>query len=123
MSHERKQLGSQAEQVAERYLHKMGYRILERNLRSTRGELDLIALHRETLVFCEVKSRRGVGELDPGDSIHGRKQQRLVRLAADYLQRHPAYAEYPCRFDAVLVWKSGLFWRVEQIEDAFRPGW
>lgn len=123
MSDPRKRLGNQGERVAERYLHKMGYRILERNLRSARGEIDLIALHGETLVFCEVKSRQGVGELYPGDSIHAHKQQRIIHLAADYLQRHPAYADYPCRFDAVLVWKAGLFWRVERIEDAYRPGW
>ena len=109
--------------MAERYLHGQGYRILERNVRSLQGEMDLVALHGETLVFCEVKSRRGGRDLHPGESIHARKQARLVRLATRYLQRNPAYADSHCRFDAVLVWKTGPLWQVEVIADAFRPGW
>lgn len=123
MSDARKVLGAQAEQVAERYLQKRGYRILGRNLRVGRGELDLVAEHEGDLVFCEVKSRRGGGELDPVASLHGHKQAQLARLAAGYLQQHPEYTESPCRFDAVLVWKIGPFWRVRLITDAFRPGW
>lgn len=123
MKDTRKAFGTQAEQVAERYLQGRGYRILERNVRSWRGEIDLVALHGETLVFCEVKSRRGGQDINPGDSIHARKQGRLVRLATGYLQRHPYYADSQCRFDAVLVWKTGPFWRVEVMADAFRPGW
>ena len=123
MNDGRKALGSQGEQIAERYLLKNGYRILERNVRSARGELDLVALHGETVVFCEVKSRQGDGDLNPAASIHSRKQSRLIRLAAAYLQRHPEYAESLCRFDAVLVWKNGPLWQVEIIADAFRPGW
>lgn len=119
----RKILGSQAEQVAERYLQRKGYRILERNVRSARGEIDLVALHGKTLVFCEVKSRRGGQELQPGESIHARKQMRLMRLATEYVQQNPCYVDVSCRFDAVLVWKTGPFWRVEVITDAFCPGW
>ncbi len=123
MNDGRKVLGTQAEKVAEQYLQGIGYRILERNVRSVRGELDLVAMHGETLVFCEVKSRQGTEGLHPGESIHVRKQSRLIRLAAGYLQRHPGYADLPCRFDAVLIWKTGPSWRVEVIADAFRPGW
>ena len=123
MSDARQVLGAQAEQIAEQYLQKAGYRILERNVRSRRGEMDLVAWHGETLVFCEVKARRGVGAWHPGESIHARKQSRLIRLAAGYLQRHARFADAICRFDAVLVWQTGLSWRVEIIADAFRPGW
>ncbi|MBF0161265.1 MAG: YraN family protein [Magnetococcales bacterium] len=123
MNDNRKALGSQAEQVAEQYLLRQGYRILERNVRLPQGELDLVALHGETLVFCEVKARQGSGALDPALSIHTRKQERLIRLATAYLQRHPGYANHLCRFDAVLVWKSGLLWQIKIIADAFRPGW
>ena len=123
MTDTRKKFGLQAERVAERYLQERGYRILERNVRSVFGELDLVALDGQTLVFCEVKSHRGRQDFHPGESIHVRKQKRLVRLASRYLQRYPAYADGNCRFDAVLVWKTGPFWRVELIADAFQPGW
>ncbi|MBF0184211.1 MAG: YraN family protein [Magnetococcales bacterium] len=116
-------LGVESEQVAEQYLHKNGYRILERNVRLRYGELDLVALQGETLVFCEVKARRGEAGINPAENIHRRKQDQLVRLAHGYLQHHPEHAGRECRFDAVLVWKKGLFWRVEVIADAFRPGW
>jgi putative endonuclease len=116
-------LGVESEQVAEQYLHKNGYRILERNVRSRQGELDLVALQGEVLVFCEVKARRGVFGMDPAENIHARKQDQLVRLAAGYLQRHPEHAGRECRFDAVLVWKRGVLWQIEVIADAFQPGW
>ncbi|MBF0096232.1 MAG: YraN family protein [Magnetococcales bacterium] len=123
MRDERQLLGLESEQVAERYLHKNGYRILERNVRSRQGELDMVALQGEVLVFCEVKSRRGAFGPDPAENLHARKQARLVRLAAAYLQRHPEHAGRECRFDAVLLWKKGIFWQVAVIADAFRPGW
>ncbi|WP_193771062.1 YraN family protein [Candidatus Magnetaquicoccus inordinatus] len=123
MAEARRLLGSEAEQVAERYLHKHGYCILERNVRFRQGELDLVALHGETLVFCEVKASHGTSMLDPADNLHRRKQDRLVRLAAGYLQKHPEHAGRECRFDAVLVWKRGLWWSIEVVADAFRPGW
>lgn len=124
MNTSRKAFGQQAEQVAERYLQReRGYRILERNVRSSLGEIDLVALHHETLVFCEVKARQGDMTINPGESIHASKQAKLVRLAHGYLQRHPRFSDHLCRFDAVLVWKTGSVWRVEVIADAFRPGW
>ena len=119
----RKIFGLRGEQVAERYLQRKGYCILARNVRFARGEIDLVALQGETLVFCEVKSRRGGRELQPGESIDTRKQMRLIRLATEYVQQNPRYADISCRFDAVLVWKTGPFWQVDLITDAFSPGW
>lgn len=123
MTDPRKIFGEKAERVAECHLKKKGYRILERNVRSLLGEMDLVALDGETLVFCEVKACRSKQGFDPGASIHARKQARLARLAAQYLQQHTGYADWSCRFDAVLVWKTGPLWRVEIIADAFCPGW
>jgi putative endonuclease len=53
----RKRLGDSGEEIAARFLEKRGYRVLERNYRSPVGELDIIALHRGTVVFVEVKAR------------------------------------------------------------------
>lgn len=123
MTDTRKKFGDQAEQVAERYIRKLGYCILGRNVRFTSGEIDLIALHEEILVFCEVKARRGGQDLNPGESIHARKQLRLARLASEYLIKNPDHEDRYCRFDAILVRKTGPLWHVEVIADAFRPGW
>ncbi|MBF0340674.1 MAG: YraN family protein [Magnetococcales bacterium] len=115
--------GQLAESVAARDLTNLGYRMLERNVRLGRGELDLVAMAGEVLVFCEIKARRSPATGEPGESIDSRKQARLILLAEEYLRRHPELTPYPCRFDAVLVWREGGFWYTEVIADAFRPGW
>ncbi|MEO5334801.1 MAG: YraN family protein [Magnetococcus sp. YQC-5] len=115
--------GLLAEKVAVGHLHGLGYRILARNVRFRGGELDLVAKQGDVLVFCEVKARRSQASGEPGEAIHAHKQSRLARLAEDYIQSHPDLACLECRFDVVLVWRTGWRWRVEVITDAFRPGW
>lgn len=119
----RKAFGFLAEREAARCLEALGYRILESNVRTRSGELDLVARQGGVLVFCEVKARRGDAAGEPGEAIDRRKQSRMVRLAAEYLRSHPDLADLECRFDAVLLWWAGWRWRSEVIADAFRPGW
>jgi putative endonuclease len=119
----RKLLGNQGEQKACDYLKQCGYLIIDRNVRSRFGEIDLIAMDGETLVFCEVRSRGGQALAQAAESIGVAKQRRLNRLAQAYLQKRPEFCDHECRFDAVLVQKSGGVWSVNLITDAFRPGW
>jgi putative endonuclease len=119
----RKLLGQQGERMAERHLEKKGYRIIDRNIRSRFGEMDLIAIDGETLVFCEVRSRGGRCLTQAAESIGANKQRRLIRLAEAYLQERPELADHACRFDAVLLQKDGEQWSIAVIQDAFRPGW
>jgi putative endonuclease len=115
-----REIGQTGEWEAERFLRGKGYRILERNLRSRTGELDLVADDRGVLVFVEVKAR---GSVAFGGAIHAvdeRKQLRVVRQAARYLSscREP---NRPCRFDVILVESSGSAGLVlEHIPDAFQ---
>ncbi|MBF0193319.1 MAG: YraN family protein [Magnetococcales bacterium] len=119
----RKLLGNQGEQKACDYLQQKGYFIIDRNVRSRFGEMDLVAMDGETLVFCEVRSRGGQAIDEAAQSIGAAKQQRLVRLAQAYLQKRPELGDYECRFDAILVQKVGSVWSINLITDAFRPGW
>ncbi|MBF0294212.1 MAG: YraN family protein [Magnetococcales bacterium] len=112
-----------AERLAARRLRGMGYRILASNVRLRGGELDLVAKQGEILVFCEIKARRVTGSGEPGEAVDARKRHRLARLAMEYLGSRPDLAHLECRFDVVLLWRAGLWWRVEVIADAFRPGW
>ncbi|MBF0152967.1 MAG: YraN family protein [Magnetococcales bacterium] len=116
---DRKVLGRFAEELAAGHLSRTGYRILERNVRFRRGELDIIALHGEDLVFCEVKARRSDQYGSPAEAIDLRKQRRLLLLGTLYLQAHPEYANRCCRFDAALVFPQGSGWCVEVIQNAF----
>ena len=94
--------GIRAEEWAARLLERQGYRILERRYRTRIGEIDLVALHGETLVFVEVKARGSGGCGLPAESVDARKRARLARVAALYLAREGA-GEVPCRFDVVEV--------------------
>ncbi len=95
MTKRRQDLGREGEQRAARYLEERGYRIVARNVRADRVELDLVARQGPRLVFVEVKTRRSGGEAGaPGhavaaEAVDARKQARLRRGARAWLDAHP----------------------------------
>lgn len=94
-------VGAQAENLAAGYLVSLGYRILARNARLPGGEIDIVALDGQTLVFVEVKRRlRGTFGSALG-AVHARKRTRLRALAADFAQVVAPRSRY--RFDIVAV--------------------
>ena len=115
----RRLFGQEGEAEAERYLRRKGYRIVARNVRSSLGELDLVAEDGQTLVFIEVKARRSVEFGGAIHAVHRRKQQKLARLASQFLaQRH--WMERSCRFDVLLLQATDTAeLRVEHIQNAF----
>jgi len=114
--------GQSAEVLAEQFLRKKGYRILERNVRLPGGELDIIVRHGDILVFVEVKARRTDKYGGAPYAIHRRKEQRLIQLAAQYMAhyKHDRSDHEPCRFDVILCQKNsnGLI-EIQHIENAF----
>ena len=104
------ELGRAGEQVAVEYLERAGLRILDRNWRSTIGELDIVAAERRVLVVCEVKTRSGTGFGTPLEAITRHKQARLRRLAAQWLVAHGVLFD-EVRIDAIGVLRdsSGEF--------------
>lgn len=109
--------GTAAEERALVHLRRKGrHRCLERNFRTGGGEVDLVTLEGETLVFVEVRARSNPGYGRPEETVGPRKRQRLVRAARAYLARNPAQAHRHCRFDVVAIDSNGLRW----IPDAFR---
>lgn len=93
--------GRRAEQWAAQYLQRQGLKPVAQNYRSRYGEIDLVMQDGATLVFVEVRLRGNAGFGGAAASLDGRKQQRIVRTAQQYLAglaRTP-----PCRFDAVLM--------------------
>lgn len=97
--------GKLAEFLARLWLHCHGYRILAANYRTGRGthagEIDIVALRRNTIIFVEVKKRSGLDKA--AYAIRPAQQQRIIRGAEAFLQKHPAYQNCDVRFDAVLV--------------------
>lgn len=103
----RQQSGRRGEREAERFLVDRGYRILERNWRSAHGEIDLIAGDGETIVFVEVKLRRGTAFGAPEEAVTPAKQRHLVDSAQDYLEQKGM---------------EGADWRIDVVAIELRPG-
>jgi putative endonuclease len=111
-------LGKEGELVAERFLKKKGYKLVERNYRCAAGEIDLIVLDRRVIVFVEVKTRTGHGFGTPLEAVEFRKQRKMIR-AAQYFLSAKGLHQREARFDVV-----GISWPqrepvVEHIENAF----
>lgn len=125
MTEQRQRLGQRAEDLVAARLVAAGCEIVERNARTRYGELDIVALDGQTLVFVEVKAGREGSKFGPERpilSIDFRKQQRIRRLATAWMTERrdlPRYKEI--RFDAVGVTfdRAGGAADYEHIEAAF----
>jgi len=101
-------LGEWGENVACVFLELCGYRCVDRRYRRPGGEIDLVMRHGRTLVFVEVKTRRG-DSLAPAEAWLGAGQRRrLRRMALQWLTEHEGQAPGDLRFDVVAVEVSGL---------------
>lgn len=111
------------EAIAEQFCVLRGYEILARNAREGRGELDLVALDRDTIVFVEVKFR---AERDPGGplaAVTAKKREDVARAATRWLTTRGA-TDRPVRFDVIgITWASdGTELRVQHVPNAFSGG-
>jgi putative endonuclease len=111
-------LGQEGERVAEGYLKKKGFKVVERNYRCRLGEVDLIALDKRVVVFVEVKTRTGDGFGSPLEAVESHKQRKMMR-AAQYFIMEKKLHERDARFDVVGVSWPGREPVVEHIENAF----
>lgn len=122
----RRRLGSVGEKLAREHLARAGYQVVERNYRTRRGEIDIVARGRGALVFCEVKTRIAGGRSGPAgplDAIGPAKQRRLRLLAREWLAERAADRprEADLRFDAIGVTldAAGALVALEHVEGAF----
>ncbi|MEW6718724.1 MAG: YraN family protein [Chloroflexota bacterium] len=92
MSAQKHTLGRWGESLAVEYLTEHGYKVIERNVYTPYGELDIVALQDEDVVFVEVKTRRTLSFGMPEESITLRKQEHLIEAAQAYLQEHPEFS-------------------------------
>jgi len=86
MAERDKRLGERGEDAAAAYLERSGVTIVERNWRCSQGEVDIVGLEGQTVVLCEVKTRRTRAKGDPEEAITPAKRRRYSRLAQAYLQ-------------------------------------
>ena len=122
----RDQLGRRGEALAEAFLKRKGYEIVERNWKGKAGEIDIIAKDKKTIVFAEVKTRATEKFGAPVEAVDKTKQEHITRVASEYLQKDKAKKTPPVRFDviSVRIISGTLFGRlrgpeIEHIEGAF----
>lgn len=113
-----KEIGDLGEQLAEQFLKKQKYRIIGRNIRSPFGEIDIIAEHRKTIVFIEVKTRRNAEFGFPEESVTENKRKKLGKLASWYLTTHRKF-KTACRFDVLAIELTGAKPEFRLIQNAF----
>ncbi len=94
--------GIKGEDVATSFLRKKGYKIIERNFRARCGEIDIIALDKDTLVFIEVKARSSREFGYPLESITKWKMKSLIQTAQFYKLKNPCLPD-SMRMDAVAI--------------------
>ena len=115
----RKDTGILGEKLAKDFLKKRGYRIWETNYRCPEGEIDIIAKHRDYLVFIEVRTKKSLEFGSPEESITRAKKERMKATASHYRQTHN---NLPLlwRIDVVVVElnRNGKLSRIELIENA-----
>ncbi|MFM8251185.1 MAG: YraN family protein [Planctomycetota bacterium] len=115
-------MGERGERLAQRYLQRLGYQVVDRRVRGPLGELDIVAVQDRTIVFVEVKTRRSHAKGSPLEAVGETKQRRIARLALSWLKRHHLLHQ-PARFDVV-----GITWphdddrpRIRHVRNAFSP--
>ncbi len=117
----RKSLGRLGEQLAADHFERLGWRIVARNYQTRLGELDLVAVDGDTLVFAEVKTCR-LGRGQPWDNLHERKQAQVRRIAGLWFNERRGRPRFErVRFDAIGVLvddRDGLV-RLDHLEGAF----
>ena len=110
-------IGEQGEVIARRYLEQQGLRHLDSNIASDLGEIDVLMMHGETLVFVEVKMRKTTSFGGALAAMTPSKLKRLRQAIALYLQQNPQHAQCDCRIDAVLIQGVGAQREIQWLQN------
>jgi putative endonuclease len=118
-SQNRRRIGKAYEDMAAAYFEAAGCSILARNYHARYGEVDLVVLDGETLVFAEVRMRGSADPVSPLETITAEKRRRMVLAAKAYLAEHDI-SDRDCRFDVIgIVHPRGQKAELEHLKNAF----
>jgi putative endonuclease len=116
---EHNKLGKRGEETAAVYLAGLGYKIIERNWRHQKDEIDIIARDGDFLVIVEVKTRSTDVFGNPEDAVTTKKQKFLIRATEEYIFKNDISLE--TRYDIISVIKQGNKETIRHIKEAFYP--
>ena len=100
--------GRAGENAAALYFEEKGIRILGRNFRSRSGEIDIIALDRDTIIFTEVKTWSAYGIEALEQSLDAKKQRKIIETSKYFLSLHREYKYMAIRFDVIFISPEGI---------------
>jgi putative endonuclease len=120
LSDYRKQVGNKGESLAEDYIKRKGYKIIQRNYRCRLGEIDIIAKDDDTIVFIEVRTKQNENFGSPQDSVTSTKINKISKTALRFIQEKNL-SGYSYRFDFIAITFSQGKPNIEHIENAFMP--
>ena len=115
-----RQRGDTAELFAENHLKQQGLKLVERNFNSRYGEIDLIMLDKQSLVFVEVRFRADSSFGSGAETVNFHKQHKIIKTAQIYLQSHKKMQNRDCRFDVVSVTLQANVPTIEWYKSAFQ---
>ena len=116
---DRKEIGALGEKLAGDFLKKRGYHIIENNYRCPRGEIDIIARHKDCLVFIEVRTKTNLSFGTPEESVSNAKKAKMRLTAAFYLHSQEKLPKsWRIDFVAVEINNNGKARRIEIFENA-----
>ena len=118
MSTAKQAFGVMGERIAERWLRRHGWRVVNRRFRNGRRDIDLVVERDGTVAFVEVKARKGADFGGPVAAVNWRKQKELAKSAHVWIDRHGQPLEQ-YRFDVVGVLVNGEHVRIRHVPDAF----
>ena len=112
-------LGQKGEDLAAEHLKKAGYKILYRNWKWGKHEIDIIAENKDFIIFAEVKTRTDDYQMHPVTAVTSEKQKSIIWAAEGYLKKFNIDKE--SRFDVITIIKKDEDFEIDHIEDAFYP--
>lgn len=113
--YKRHEIGKLGEDLACKYLQNKGYKILERNFEAKQGEIDIIALDKEELVFIEVKTRSNILYGKPAEAVNKVKQNHLIKTIEYYIYSRHLEDEF-IRIDIIEIYLWKNKYRVNHIK-------
>ncbi|MDR1493097.1 MAG: YraN family protein [Planctomycetaceae bacterium] len=119
---EKDKLGKDGENRVVQFLKNEGYKIIDRNVRFSIGEIDIIAKIQKTLIFVEVKTRRTAAYAHPVEAVNAKKRQKIRQMGFRYFHtKKYKHRGFTIRFDVVtLIWRENEEPVIEHFTDAFR---
>lgn len=113
--YKRHETGKLGEDLAEKYLEQIGYKVIERNFECKQGEIDIIALDKNEIIFIEVKTRTSIKYGSPADAVNENKQKHLLKAVKYYLYSRHLENEF-VRIDVIEIYLYEHKYRVNHIK-------